>query len=143
MLSEKQRKEVEALRQKVLAAYKRLGSTDKVAEELGISSSTARRHIQLAKAPAKKAAGAGRSLADFRAAHDKGFIVPARIKAALEKLGDGWAYEIEFCKLAAIGIADLANFRDQFADHVVLVERTKRVWAGTKGLAAKLREMVS
>lgn len=86
----------------------------------------------------------GRTLNDFRAAHDKNFIVPNKIRAALEKLGDGWEYEMEFMRLAGICTTDLATFRDQFGDHIVSTggKNPKRVWAGTKALATKLREMV-
>ena len=84
---------------------------------------------------------AGKSLAEFRAAHDKAFIVPQKIREGLKKLGGGWEYEVNFLKLAGLSTTDLANHRDAFTDHIVLVERTKRVWCGTKELAAKLREM--
>jgi hypothetical protein len=143
MLSEKQQKEIEALRRQIVAAHKRLWSTTKVAKELGIAESSVRRHLKLVNgtsvSPPKTA---GRPISDFRAAHDKGFIIPTRIREGLAKLGDGWVYEGEFCKLAGIGAQDLANHREPFVDHIVLVERTKRVWAGSKRTAAKLREMV-
>lgn len=92
---------------------------------------------------------AKKSLADFKAAHDKSFIVPAKIKAGLEKLGaDGWEYEIEFAKLAGVANHEISRFREQFADFIVLVKSSKssgyekKVWAGSKALAAKMREMV-
>lgn len=99
--------------------------------------------------PTKPAAPAakplGKSIEEFRAAHDKSFIVPRRIKEALEKLGATWQTELEFAKLAGISITDLAAFRQQFEDFVVHVSRdgSRRVWAGTKGLAQKMREMVA
>lgn len=143
MLSDKQQKEVGALRAKIAAAHERLGSTAKVAKHLNIPESTARRHLRAVRgtavAPPKTA---GRSLDDFRSTHDKSYIIPKRIRSGLEKLGGGWAYEQEFCKLAGVSAQDLAIHREPFAEHIVLVERTKRVWAGTKALAAKLREMV-
>lgn len=86
---------------------------------------------------------AGKSIADFRAAHDKSFIVPQKIKVGLKALGAGWAYEVEFLKLAGLSTTDLANHRDLFSEHIVLVDRTKRVWAGTKETASKLREMAT
>lgn len=100
------------------------------------------------KKPAPKAqpssTGIGRSLDEFRANHDKSFIVPRKIKAALEKLGPGWQSELEFAKLAGVSMTDLAAYRPQFEAFVVAVSRdgTRRVWAGTKGLADKMREMV-
>lgn len=88
----------------------------------------------------------GKTIADFRALHDKNFIVPQKIKTALEKLGnDGWEYELEFVKTANVSLTDLALFRDQFAEFWLTVGasgREKRVWAGSKSLANKLREMV-
>lgn len=85
----------------------------------------------------------GRSLADFRAAHDKNFIVPAKIKAALKALGDGWEYEAQFIRLAGVSQSDMGNFREQFSEYIVIVDRTKRVWAGSKATAARLRDMVN
>lgn len=86
----------------------------------------------------------GKSLEEFRQTHDKGFIVPQRVRAALETLGDSWLYESEFAKLANVSSSDLAVFRDRFADFIVVVRRDgKRVWAGTKALAKKLRGMVN
>lgn len=92
----------------------------------------------------KVQAKAGKSLEAFRAAHDKNYIVPTKIKVALAKLGaEGWEYEVDFMKLAQLSTTDLANFREQFTDHVVEVggRNAKRVWVGTKSFATKLREM--
>lgn len=87
----------------------------------------------------------GKSIEEFRAAHDKSFIVPRKIKAAIEKLGNGWQSELEFAKLAGLSMTDLGAYRAQFEDFVVVVARdgSRRVWAGTKALAAKMREMVA
>lgn len=85
-----------------------------------------------------------KSIADFRALHDKAFIVPTKIKDALERLGDGWEYEQAFVKMANISVADMSAYRDQFEEFFVVVggKTPKRVWCGTKQLANKLREMV-
>lgn len=89
---------------------------------------------------------AKKTLADFKAAHDKSFIVPQRIKAGIEKIGaDGWEYEADFVKLSGVNQNDIAKFREQFVDNVVLIKqdgRERRVWAGSKALATKLREML-
>lgn len=96
-----------------------------------------------------KMASTKKSLADFKAAHDKSFIVPAKIKAGLEKLGaDGWEYEMDFAKLCGLGNNDLARYREQFTAHVVVVKNQggkgeRRVWAGTKTLALKMQEMAN
>lgn len=87
---------------------------------------------------------AGKSLADFRAEHDKSFIVPKRIRDAIAKLGDGWLYEVEFLRLAGLSTTDLATYRDEFAEHTVNVggRTPKRVWVGTKALAQTMRDMI-
>lgn len=95
------------------------------------------------RAPA--APKAGRTLQDFRAEHDKSFIVPQRIRDALKKLGNGWEYEVGFLRLAQLSTTDLAAYRDEFEDYIVIVggRNTKRIWAGTKELAAEMRQMVT
>lgn len=86
-----------------------------------------------------------KTLNDFRAAHDKSFAIPAKIKAALESLGkDSWEYEAEFMRRVGVGTGDFARFRDKFDEFCVSVPgngRSKRVWAGSKALADKMREM--
>lgn len=86
---------------------------------------------------------AGKTLAEFRAVHDKAFIIPQRIKEGLAKLGDGWEYEATFAKMAGVSLLDLGHFRSMFEAHVIMVERTKRVWAGTPTLAEKMKAMVT
>jgi hypothetical protein len=90
----------------------------------------------------------GKSLEEFRQAHDKNYIVPRKIKEALAKLGESWEYEVDFMKLAGVSTTDLVNFREQFEEHIVTVKvngssHRKNVWAGTVAFAAKLREMTS
>lgn len=88
----------------------------------------------------------GRDLQAFRESHDKNFIVPKKIEAAITKLGpESWEYEVDFLKLAGLCTRDLAMFRDGFEDFTVLVtnkNNSKRLWCGSKTLAAKLRAMV-
>lgn len=87
----------------------------------------------------------GKSLADFKAVYDKNTVIPKKINEGLEKLGDGWETEVEFMKLCGVSNTDFMMFREQFADFYVELgpsSRGKRVWAGTKALAAKMREMV-
>ena len=96
-------------------------------------------------APATKIQ-AGKSLADFRSAHDKTFFVPEKIKAALKLLGDGWEYDIEFSRLSGVSCSDLNRFAADFDEHTLVVTvqgKSKRVWAGTPAFANSLREMVS
>mgnify|MGYP001574533519 CR=1 FL=1 len=131
------------------AAVKQHGSEQKAAKALKIDRSTFRRWRQNG-VPAKlvalspKTNGATFTLADFRAAHDKGFIVPRKIREGLKALGsNGWRYESLFAHLAGVSLADLGNFRDAFADHIVEIKRDgRRAWAGTPKLAKEMREMV-
>ena len=86
--------------------------------------------------------GARKSLAEFRKQHDKSFIVPQKVRAALKALGArGWAYELEFLRLAGLSTTDLAAYRDVFEDHWLVVDRTKRVWAGSPAFKAELARM--
>lgn len=95
-------------------------------------------------ASAAQAASTRKSLEDFKRAHDKSFIVPSKIRAALKGLGPrGWAYEVEFIRLCGLSTTDLAAYRDQFEEHLVLVDRIKRVWAGSPAFAAELRKMAT
>ena len=96
---------------------------------------------------APKAAGKtnGKTIADFRAAHDKSFIVPKKIEMAIKALGnEGWEYEVTFLKLAGLSTTDLAMYRENFEDYVVVVngKNPKRLWAGSIQLAKKMRELL-
>lgn len=88
----------------------------------------------------------GRDLGEFRATFDKNYIVPQRIRAAIEQIGkEAWVYEVELQKLAGLSVTDLAMFRDQFEDYFVTVNdrsNKKRLWCGSKEFAVQLREMV-
>lgn len=89
----------------------------------------------------------GRSLEDFRAVHDKAYIIPKSIRDVLEKLGDSWVYEAEMIRMCGVSQSDFAMYRDQFKDYYVETDgshrsRGKRVWAGTKAFAAKMREVL-
>lgn len=85
----------------------------------------------------------GRTLSDFRSEYDKSFIVPTKIKAALRTLGSGWDYEAAFAKLAGVSLSDLSSYRDQFADHVVSLNREgRRAWAGTPATAKAMKDML-
>lgn len=87
-------------------------------------------------------ASKAKTLDDFRQQHDKNFIIPARIKAGIAKLGvGGWEEEGPFQKANGISVTDGAKFRDQFAEFIVETGK-KRVYCGSKKLATKLREMV-
>lgn len=95
----------------------------------------------------KQAPKSARSISEFRAAHDTSFIVPAKIKTALASMSGGWLYEGEFVKLAGISLTQLGVYREQFAEHVVVLKGTqhggRRAWAATKALAKQMQEMVA
>lgn len=93
------------------------------------------------KSPVKRA---GKSLDEFRAAHDPNYIVPRKIKDGLAQLGDSWEYEVPFLRLCGLSVTQLANFREQFEEFYVATKgkNPKRCWAGTKATAQKLREMI-
>jgi hypothetical protein len=90
----------------------------------------------------------GKTLADFRAIHDRNVVVPTKIRAALAAMEaeggpENWDYEQAFIKRAGISVTDLGAFRDQFAAHIVETSRTgsashsKRVWVASAKAAAK------
>ena len=90
----------------------------------------------------------GKDLEAFRAMHDKSFIVPKRIQEGLAALGDSWEYEAEFIKRCGVSQTDFAAYRDQFSDFFLETggtggARGKRVWAGTKAFAKRLRETLT
>lgn len=89
----------------------------------------------------------GKNLDAFRASHDKSYFVPKKIAATLAVLGDSWEYEGEFIRRCQLSTTDFVAYRDQFKDFYVETtgtagNRGKRVWAGTKAFAAKLREQM-
>ncbi|HKS75845.1 MAG TPA: hypothetical protein VJQ82_21715 [Terriglobales bacterium] len=87
----------------------------------------------------------GKTLADFRSAHDKNVIVPSKIKKALADMEsehpENWAYESDLIKRAGISQTDIGMFRDQFADHVIETSgrNAKKVWFASAKVAAKVR----
>ena len=90
----------------------------------------------------------GRTLEAFKMAHDKSVLVPAKIKTGLAELGDSWEYEVEFIRRCGLSTGDFAAYRAPFLEHSVEIKAstnrggTKRVWAGSKAFAARLRERI-
>ena len=85
---------------------------------------------------------AARSVTDFRNTYDMNTIVPKKIAAGFKQLGAGWLYESEFAKSAGLTMKDLGNFRDNYAEHIVVVKEGRRVWAGKKTVAEQMRQMI-
>lgn len=85
-----------------------------------------------------------KTIDDFRKAHDKNFIIPAKLKAAVAALGkDGWEYEAVFIKNIPVSTTDCSRFRDQFEQFVVAIENgRKKIWCGSEALATRMREMI-
>ena len=83
-----------------------------------------------------------RSVTDFRNTYDLNTIVPKKIAAGFKQLGAGWLYESEFAKAAGLTMKDLGMFRDNYADHIVVVGDSRRIWAGKKTVAEQMRQMI-
>jgi hypothetical protein len=85
----------------------------------------------------------GKDFEALRALHDPSYIVPRKIKAGLESLGaECWEYEEEFRKRCGINSPNtFAPFREQFKDFYIEVpgKTLKRIWAGSKAFATKIR----
>ncbi len=83
-----------------------------------------------------------RSVTDFRNTYDLNTIVPKKIAAGFKQLGAGWLYESEFAKAAGLTMKDLGIFRDNYAEHIVVVGDSRRIWAGKKTVAEQMRQML-
>ena|SRR5271165_1197274 len=90
-----------------------------------------------------------RTVADFKAAHDRDVIIPNKIRAGLAKLLEigkaHYEYDEPFRSLCGIAGKDLATYRDRFKHNWFMTEGTngaknaKRVWFGNAKVAASLR----
>lgn len=91
-----------------------------------------------------------KSLADFRNAHDPNVMIPKRIAeglAAMLKEGkENWEYEIDFLRRCGLSTTQLAQYREQFAKHVVETYATssrsaRRVWFADPKIADQVRSI--
>lgn len=93
-----------------------------------------------------------RSVATFKAQHDRNVVIPNKIRTALEKMAkdngpEHYEYETEFMKLAGVGGSDLAAHRDAFTAHIVEAKpiglgnsrSTRRAWFATVKAAKAAR----
>ncbi len=91
-----------------------------------------------------------RTLSDFKSAHDKDVIIPAKIQAAIDSLAkvgpEHHVYEAELVALAGVAQTDFGKYRSQFEKHIVTINHEggrarspKNVYFHDKKLAARLR----
>lgn len=99
-----------------------------------------------------------RTLATFKAKHDSATVIPNKIRAALDRMKkdggpEAYAYEqqdpdggIPFAKMADVGGVHMAQYRKQFADHIVVIRQDigskrapRRVWFATIKAALEAR----
>jgi hypothetical protein len=91
----------------------------------------------------------GKTLNDFKKAHDRKAALRDRIYLALAQLGDAWEYEGEFRLRAGLSNPEWASLRDEYVKNIVEVKGShgrgsnghqRRAVAGTAKFANKLRE---
>lgn len=86
-----------------------------------------------------------KTLSDFKSAHDRNTVVPAKINKALiamlKEHAESWEYEKDFMTRAGISTTDLGQFRDQFEQHIVVAsgKNPKKVWFADPKIAKKAR----
>jgi len=83
------------------------------------------------------------SLTDLDNAYNPNVIVPAKIKAALAKLGDHAMTSVNFHKEAGITLLQLSQFGEEFEEFQVVIRengKPKTLWCGTKAFALKVKE---
>jgi hypothetical protein len=92
--------------------------------------------------PTKKLSSA-LSLSDLDNQYNPNVIVPAKIKAALAKLGDNAMTSINFQKEAGVTTLQLSQFSEQFESFQVVVRdngKPKTLWCGSESFAKKVKE---
>jgi transcriptional regulator with XRE-family HTH domain len=137
-------------REKAQALVKKHGSIRKAAKVAGINRRTLGRWLSGETRPrpvtpatvSHLGQGGARSINDFRNTYDLNTIVPKKIAVGFKQLGAGWLYESEFAKSAGLTMKDLGMFRDNYADHIVVVGDSRRIWVGRKQTAEEMRKMI-
>ena len=92
--------------------------------------------------PAKKISNS-LSLSDLDNQYNPNVIVPAKIKAALAKLGDNAMTSVNFQKEAGVTTLQLSQFSEQFESFQVVVRdngKPKTLWCGNEAFAKKVKE---
>jgi len=93
--------------------------------------------------PSVKKLSTALSLEDLDRQYNPNVIIPARIKAALAKLGDTAMTSVNFAREAGVTPLQLAQFGDQFEGFQLIVRengKAKTLWCGTEAFARKARE---
>jgi hypothetical protein len=91
-----------------------------------------------------------RTVADFKAAHDRDTIIPNKIRAGLAKLlemgPEHYEYAEQFRALCGLQSAELAQYKGLFKRHWFVAQsmssggaREKQVWFGDAKVADRLR----
>jgi hypothetical protein len=89
-----------------------------------------------------------RTIADFRASHDRETVVTNKVKTALEELAkvgpEHYEYEGDFIRLAKISQTDVGLVREKFKAYIadapaVHGKTARRVWCGSIKTAKTLR----
>lgn len=92
---------------------------------------------------ASKKNPAALSLEDLDQQYNPNVIIPARIRAALAKLGDNAMTSLNFSREANLTTLQLAQFGEQFEKFQIIVReggKGKTLWCGTEAFARKARE---
>lgn len=147
--------ETKLTRKEAESALKRAdGNKTRAAKAMGVARTTFARILKGTETAADKGANRAeenkKRLRDFRELHDRSYIVPRAIRAAIRSLGsDSWEYETNFIRcdeLRAAGVSqvELNLYRDDFADYIAMTKRRdgRRCWAGSTALAEKMNAMV-
>ena len=141
---------MEPSKEEVLAAIREHGSQTSAAAALKVTTHYVRKALGTAhvlKAPTRHddelPKRGGRTLESFREEFDREYVVMSRVTTALQELGDTWLYELEFSKAACVSLAELAQYRDRFAEYIVHLKKDgRRAWAGSPELAKQMQAMV-
>ena len=131
-------------KQQAEQAVKKYGSENKAVKGLGCTRWAFRVAIGKESAASVKESSthAGKTLADFRALHDKDFIVPRKIKDGLRTMPGVWMHEIDFVRHAGVTLHDLGNYREQFAELLVVPRDGRKIWAKTAAVAEQMKVML-
>jgi hypothetical protein len=96
-----------------------------------------------AKKIKKPKPSAALSMEDLDKQYNINVIVPARIRAALEKLGDHAMTSVNFQREANVTPIQLAQFAEHFEKFQVIVRengKSKILWCGSELFARKVKE---